>query len=149
MKSANKHLAHKIFKTSLFLKGANSFLEIIVGILLFLIKPELTESLINGSKDFLESFLVDLPLGLSAETRIFWAVYLLSHGIIKLGLIIGLWKKKLWTYIVAETVFALFAIYQVYRFVFTHSVYLILLTILDVIIITLTWLEYKQLKKRI
>src|SRR6266849_2241844 len=42
--------------------------------------------------------------------------------------------------------FGLFAAHQLYRYTFSHSLYLILLTILDAVVIWLTWLEYTQVK---
>jgi uncharacterized membrane protein len=44
-------------------------------------------------------------------------------------------------------VFALFIIYQLYRFSFAHSVWLLVITILDIVVIWITWREYKYLKR--
>jgi uncharacterized membrane protein len=44
-------------------------------------------------------------------------------------------------------VFALFIMYQLYRFSFTHSVWLLVITILDMVVIWLTWREYKYLRR--
>ncbi len=151
----NKTILHKIFRISIFIKGIDSLLEIIGGFLLLFVSPLLINNfvrlifqheLIEDPRDFIGTFLINLSSNLSAGTRLFLTIYLISHGLIKLLLIIGLWKKKLWTYIAAEIVFTIFMIYQVYRFTFTHSIFLILLTLLDIIIIVLTGWEYKQLK---
>ena len=77
----------------------------------------------------------------------FTAYYLASHGIVKLFVIIGLWRKKLWYYPTAIVVFASFIVYQLYRFNFTHSIWLLVLTVLDVVVIWLTWHEYKYIKR--
>jgi len=156
MELLSKNVLHRLFKISIFLKGLDSLLQIIGGIFLILVKPESINNiiqlifhyeLIEDPQDLIVNFFINLFSNLPAGTQLFGAIYLLSHGIIKLALIIGLWKKKLWTYIAAEIVFTLFIIYQVYRFAFTHSVFLILLTLLDAVVIILTWWEYKQLKK--
>ena len=42
-------------------------------------------------------------------------------------------------------VFSLFVLYQQYRYAHTHSAALIVLSVLDGIIIILTWFEYKRL----
>lgn len=42
--------------------------------------------------------------------------------------------------------FSLFIVYQLYRYTFTHSLLLILITILDVFVIALTLLEYRRLR---
>lgn len=157
MSLLNKNILHKIFRISILLKGIDSLLEIIGGFLLFLVSPRLIDNfvklvfqheLIQDPNDLIGNLLINLSSNLSVGTQIFGAIYLLSHGIIKLALIIGLWERKLWTYIAAEIVFTIFIIYQIYRVTFTHSFYLILLTFLDIIIIILTWWEYKQLKKQ-
>ena len=74
------------------------------------------------------------------------AIYLFGHGVIKLWIIIGLLRKKLWYYPVAMIVFGLFIVYQLYRYTFTHSFLLLLITALDFIVIGLTWHEYRHLR---
>ena len=151
----NEKILHKIFRTGIFLKGIDGLFEIIGGILLILVKPEIINNfvklifqheLLQDPNDLIANFLINLSSHLSLGVQFFAAIYLLSHGIIKFGLIVGLWKRKLRAYILAEIVFTIFVIYQIYRFAFTRSIYLIFLTLLDLIIIILTWWEYKQLK---
>ncbi len=43
---------------------------------------------------------------------------------------------------------AVFVCYQIYRFALSHSVLMILLTLFDVVVIFLTWLEYGQQRSR-
>lgn len=62
-------------------------------------------------------------------------------------LVAGLLREKLWAYPASIVVFGLFIFYQLARFRYTHSVELLLLTVLDVIIILLTWHEYRFLKR--
>jgi len=40
----------------------------------------------------------------------------------------------------------LFLVYQIYRYSHTHSVWLLALSILDLFVIVLTWLEYQRLR---
>ena len=61
--------------------------------------------------------------------------------------ILSLWRRKLWSYPSAIVFFILFIIYQMYRYTHHHSAWLILLSILDVIVVMLTWLEYGNLKR--
>ena len=39
-----------------------------------------------------------------------------------------------------------FVFYQGYRFVLTHSLFMIFLTLFDIIVIVLTWIEYDKQK---
>jgi uncharacterized membrane protein len=54
--------------------------------------------------------------------------------------------NKLWAYPLTIGVFGAFAMYQVFRFTHTHSWALVILTIFDVLIILLTWNEYRRLE---
>jgi Predicted membrane protein (DUF2127) len=56
------------------------------------------------------------------------------------------YPRRLWYYPVAIIVFALFIAYQLYRYTFSHSVWLLLITALDIIVIALTWHEYRFMR---
>jgi uncharacterized membrane protein len=73
-------------------------------------------------------------------------VYLVLHGLIKAVLVTALWFDALWTYPLTIAVFSAFSGYQLYRFTHTHSLALILFTLFDVLIIYLTWREYRDQK---
>lgn len=67
----------------------------------------------------------------SVETKAFYAFYLVSHGVVKLFLVIGLLRNKLWAYPASLVVLGLFIAYQLYRFSYTHGFGLIVLTLFD------------------
>ena len=83
------------------------------------------------------------PLSLSARERGLKLLFLANL----LPPILSLWRRKLWSYPSAIVFFILFIIYQMYRYTHHHSAWLILLSILDVIVVMLTWLEYGNLKR--
>src|SRR5215469_2914869 len=151
-KQKNIHLA---FEISLFLKGLFALGQIIGGVAAFFVTKELLvkavsvltqEELLEDPRDLLANFLLHSAQNLSISTQHFMALYLLAHGSVKLWLIIGLLREKLWYYPTAIVVFGLFIVYQLYRFTFTHSMWLMLVTAIDVIVIALTWHEYKYLR---
>jgi len=74
------------------------------------------------------------------------AIYLLSHGVIKMFAVIALLRKKLWGYPLSIAVFGGFIVYQIYRFTVTGGIGLIVLTIFDLVVIWLIWLEYRVVK---
>jgi uncharacterized membrane protein len=78
---------------------------------------------------------------------VFAGVYLLSHGVIKVFLVGSLLRGRLWAYPTAIVFFAMFIVYQMYRYYLHPSIGMIILSILDLIVIVLTWLEYRQLKR--
>ncbi|MDE2212979.1 MAG: DUF2127 domain-containing protein [Patescibacteria group bacterium] len=150
---ARERYIHRIFVWGILLKAFDGILEILGGIgLLFsgvlastamrLIQSELIED----PKDFLATNLQHLLPIILANSGLFPTIYLLSHGIIKLFLVVGLLRDKVWAYPSAIVVFGLFVMYQLYRYTFTHSIWLLLLTVLDLIVIGLTWHEYRFFK---
>jgi uncharacterized membrane protein len=68
---------------------------------------------------------------------------------VKLLLVVGLLKNKLWSYPASFVVLGLFIAYQLYRFSYTHSVGLIVLTIFDVIVIGLICQEYSLVRRHL
>ena len=147
---------HFVFEVSLISKAIFASLEILSGVLVYIISPSvlsrflisLTESdLFDTKPDALVIYLTRTAESISIGSTHFAAFYLLSHGAVKLFLIIGLFRKKLWFYPASMFVFGVFIIYQLYRFNFTHSYWLLVLTILDILVIWLTWHEYNFLKR--
>ena len=147
---------HRAFDVGVGLKGLDGALEIIGGLLLLTIGPthlsalvrQLTQhELSEDPHDLVAGYLVSLSRGLAAGGQLFGAMYLLTHGITKLALVAALLKRRLWAYPTAIGVFGLFAAYQVYRYTFTRSWYLIMLTFLDAVVIWLTWREYAKVKR--
>jgi uncharacterized membrane protein len=104
----------------------------------------LTSELLEDPKDLVANTLLHAAQRLSANTRVFASVYLLVHGIVKVGLVVALWKKRLWAYPVAGIVLVLFTFYQVYLFSHSRSLFQLFLTAVDVVILLLLWSEYKR-----
>ncbi|MBC7501300.1 MAG: DUF2127 domain-containing protein [Herminiimonas sp.] len=147
---------HVAFEISLILKGAFALTEIAASMfayavttqfLLDLVQAITRTELTEDPRDFVANYLLHAAQGLSVSDQHFAAFYLLSHGVIKLWLIIGLWQKKLGYYPAAIAVFSLFILYQLYRYSFTHSLSLLLITVLDVVVLGLTWFEYQHLRR--
>lgn len=147
-----EHRIHQIFLLSLLLKGAHAAMECIGGLALALVSTTTIVNVVNAitqeelvadPQDLIANFLLAQAHDFSVETKNFYAFYLLSHGIVKLMLVIGLLRNKLWSYPASLVVFGLFIVYQLYRFSYTHGVGLIALTVLDMIVMWLIWHEYK------
>lgn len=149
-----EQIIHRIFFWGVLLKAFDGVVEVLGGAaLLFtgtltnfaeaLIRNELLED----PHDFLAVHLQHTLPAFLAQSGWFASLYLVSHGIIKIVLVAGLLRDKLWAYPSAIVVFTLFIVYQIYRYLYTHSVFLILLTVLDLMVIWLTWHEYRYFKK--
>lgn len=150
-----KDIVHISFEIGLLLKGIHGLTEIVGGALMFFLTPNrlstLTQfltkhELSEDPRDMVANFLLNLSSSFSISTQHFAEFYLMSHGIIKCILILLLWRRKLWAYPLTIVSLILFIAYQIYRYTLTQSVFLILLTIFDAIMIALTYLEYKNLK---
>jgi len=150
-------LTDRAFKVGLFFKGLDGLLECIGGIFLLLIKPEqinkwaerFTEGeLSRDPHDFIANHILKTAHDLTGASLLFGALYLLSHGIVKLVLVIEVLRNHLWAYMALIIVTSLFVVYQVYRLFDTFSLGLFLLTIFDLVIIYLTQKEYRRHKQR-
>jgi uncharacterized membrane protein len=136
-------------------KAVDGMLEVTGGAILFFVQPSqikgmlrilMQHELSEDPHDFIANLILHSVQHLSAGTKVFAAFFLLWHGIVKLGLVWALFRKHMWAYPIAIAAFGLFLAYQGYRYSHTHSVWLLALSILDIFIIVLTWLEYKRLR---
>ena len=96
--------------------------------------------------DLLAGYLVHAAQHFSVDAQIFVSVYLLWHGLVKVGLVMALLQKRFWAYPTAILAFTLFLVYQLYRYANTHSNWLLMLSVVDVFVIIFTWFEYKRLR---
>ncbi|VXC92975.1 conserved membrane hypothetical protein [Burkholderia sp. 8Y] len=152
--SKNLHLA---FAVTLCAKAAFALPELIAGAAtLFLSRQSLVAFVVwltrdefsDDPHDVIAGFLLRSAQHLSVGTQSFAAAYLLGLGLIKLWLIAGLLRSKLWYFPVALAVFFSFIAFQVYRFTITHSIWLLFLSAVDIVVIALTWFEYRTLRMR-
>src|SRR5260370_23158432 len=112
---------HLVFEVSLWLKGVFALSEVIAGVATYFISQQFLlaivlwvtkEEFAEDPHAISENSLLHAVQNFSVSTQKFVALYLLGHGIIKLWLIIGLLRRRLWYYPVAIIVFALFIAYQ-------------------------------------
>lgn len=146
---------HEAFVWGLYFKGLFAAAEIVTGLGAFFVSQALIvrvaraltrDELSEDPSDLVANYLVKAADHFSASAAHFVGVYFASHGAAKLALIVALLMKKLWAYPIAIVVFAGFVIYQTYRYSRTHSATLILLTVVDLVVIALTWQEYRQMR---
>lgn len=145
---------HLVFVWGLVFKGVFAAAEVVTGVGAFLVSQPLAmriaraltrEELSEDPHDLVANYLIRSAEHFSGSAAHFLGIYLASHGIVKLALILALLLKKLWAYPVALMVFGAFIVYQVYRYTTTHAPSLILLTAVDLAVIALTWHEYRYM----
>ena len=145
----------RAFRISLWLKGADGALELLGGLLLLIVSPDALGSLVSSltrhelsedRHDIIANYLLQQTHNLSKSATIFGALYLLTHGIIKLVLVVSVLRERLWAYPWMLAFLIAFIVYQVYRWALLPSVWLALLTVFDVFVAVLTWIEYRKHK---
>ena len=143
------------FRISIFLKGLISFFEVIGGVLaLFIPTAYITSMVVQLAQgelaeepgDFIATHLIALAQQFSFTSGTFIAIYLLSRGLIKLGLVVALLKNQLWAYPASLVVLGLFVLYQLYEIVVMHSLFIVALTLFDLIVMWFIWREYSVVK---
>jgi uncharacterized membrane protein len=148
----NEHRIHQLFQISVLLKGAHAVIECVGGLALALISTKTIVDLVNAMTqegliadphDVVATYLRHMAHDFSVSSKNFYSFYLLSHGIVKLGLVIGLLRNQLWSYPASLIVLGLFIVYQIYRYIYFPAVGLIFLTVLDLVVIGLVWHEYR------
>jgi uncharacterized membrane protein len=148
---------HFLFKIGVMIKGIDGALEAVAGFALFFTSTAALRNLVDwltqgelqeDPTDFVANHLVDFFHHLSINTEHFAAVYLLTYGLAKVGLVAGLLRGKLWAYPTALIVLGIFLCYQIYRLGHTHSPELAVVSLLDLAILALIWRDYQYLKTR-
>ena len=154
----NENRIHQIFQVSVLLKGAHALIECLGGIALALVSTSsianfvnaiTQDELIKDPNDFVATHLLTMAHNFSVQTQHFYAFYLLSHGLVKVALVVGLLREKLWAYPASLIVLTLFVLYQLYRFSYTHGLGLIVLTLFDIVVMGLIWHEYGLMRRHL
>ncbi len=143
-------IIHNLFEITVFMKGVNGFLEILIGSFFFL-KKETIQAIIFSPR---YAFIHYIPIShvmrrldtLSLSTQYFIGFYFLFYGIVNIFLVVSLLKGRLWAYPTSIVFHTLFIVYQTYRSILHSSIFLLSVSIFDAFLVMITWLEYKRLK---
>jgi uncharacterized membrane protein len=143
----------RTFKVSISLKGLDGALEIIGGAALLFVAPATLQhwarsltahELAQDPHDFIARHVLHSASQLSHSTTLFGAVYLLSHGIAKVVLVVALLRGQLWAYPWLIALLGVFIGYQLYQLSYGFSLGLTLLTLFDAFVVWLTVLEWRK-----
>jgi uncharacterized membrane protein len=154
--AAREKTLHRLFVISAWLKGGAGLLEILAGIPFLFVAPRAFETfavwvtapeLSEDPNDWIATKIRRVVHHFSADTAVFIGAYLIVHGLIKIFLVAGLLRGRLWAYPTSLWFLVTFIIYQCYRYAYTHSIWLVLLTIVDLIVAYLIWHEYQSRKR--
>lgn len=157
MRVQRQDVYHVMFWVGMLFKAVDGVLETAGGVALLIsskqyisdtVQALFRHELLEDPNDLIAHFVLGLLHGMSVDTQRFAAVYLLAHGLIKLGIVTSILSRRLWAYPLAAVVLSLLVVYQSIRFTSTHSILLLLLTLVDVVIIALIWPEYQRASAR-
>lgn len=146
-------LLDRSFQASITLKGIDGLLEILGGLLALFASPSRVNTFLDAithhavtrnPNAFIASHLLHASSTITGHAHYFIAFYLVSHGLAKTILVIALWLNRMWAYPGMIILLVLFILYQFYRMTFAMSWWLIWLTVFDIIVILLTYAEYKK-----
>jgi uncharacterized membrane protein len=149
----SQHRVHRLFAASVIIKGIDGVLEMIGGILFMVVDPKALNSLVvsvtahelsEDPDDWFATTLRHAVHSLSSDTKFFVSAYLVAHGLIKVFLVAGLLRNKIWAYPTALWFLGIFILYQLYRFSHTHALGLLALSAFDLFVASLVWLEYRS-----
>jgi uncharacterized membrane protein len=154
--AAPKTTTEKLFDIAIAVKGIDGAIQVIGAVVLFFIPPSAITGLANAvvTRDLLGDQEGTLARHLTkaaadfagGDTRTFALVYLLLHGLIKIGLVVALLRKIMPAYPVAAVILGGFVVYEVYRAIRTGSIALPVFAAIDIVIIVLVLREYRQLR---
>lgn len=145
----------RLYVVTIIFKGVDGLIELIAGIML-LVAPGLLHQLlafVSGQArlshgHFMQVIADNIARIDSDLTRggvVVVILFLVTHGIIKLALVVALLKKLLWAYPYALLVLGLFFLYQLYVWVVHPTIGMAFFTVLDAIIIVIVWGEWRKL----
>jgi len=146
---------HQLFEASLVIKGTLASTEALSGLgLLFTSNAMILafvdwltrNELAQEPTDEMALWVRHLAETFSIETQHFYALYLISHGTLKLAMVLLLAIRVLWAYPASMAVLAGFVVYQLHHWTITGSPVLLALTGFDLFMIALVWREWRSLK---
>jgi uncharacterized membrane protein len=158
MKSYWAIVAHRAFNIGIVIKGLDGLLELVGGgALLLTSQPAILHvvalltrrELIEDPHDVLANHLWHLAQQLSLDTRHFAGIYLLAHGLVKIGMVASLLRGLRWSYPVAVLLLMAFIGYQGHRLFHQPSLLLALLTVIDVTVTCLIVREWRHLPAKV
>jgi uncharacterized membrane protein len=143
--TAQEHI-HRLFVVTLVLKGIHAFAELVGSVSLYLIGTDAIVRWLYGTGarggDPLAPLFAQFARTFSASEHRFYAFYLATHGAVNLVLVVALLRRKRWAYPTTFVILSGFIALQLHRYAATHDIGLIALSIVDLMIIALTWNEY-------
>jgi len=143
---------HRLFEASLAAKAAFAGIEALAGLGLLLASPGRLTAVIAwlSERELIEAAsgpwaeaVLRAAQGFSPGTQHFYALYLLSHGAVKLAMVALLALRITAAYPLSLVMLAAFIAYQMQRWAVTHGPLLLVLSAFDLLVMWLIWHEWR------
>lgn len=136
---------HRAFIATVIINGAIALLDICAGFF-FVFKPRIdvyleTLTAYPGVITTLAQLIIDM----SGRVQAIGAFYFFSHGAVKIFLVWGLWKSKLWAYPVSIIFLGAFGLYQLYEILQQFSFVVTAFLLFNIVVIILIIHEYRRI----
>lgn len=150
--SSERNLSHRLFEIGVVIKGIHGLIELVGAFSIYfvsgttiynIITSIISNELVEDPNDFLANFLLQ-HVHVTAHGKDFAALYLFISAIVNIVLAAGLLMHRKHMYPAAKALLGGFVIYQLYLFARTHSPWLLILALYDVLIIALIYTEYRR-----
>ncbi len=151
-----RSLLDRTFEIGIILKGLDGVIELVGAALVALIPAHTimqlatrltADELAEDPNDFIAGHILQYANELAGRDKWFATAFLLSHGMIKVVLVVGLLRSLPWAYPFAFVTLGGFTLYQVWLIILHNTIGIVLLTLFDLFILWLTWREYQQFKR--
>lgn len=146
---------HRLFELTLILKALHSLLEIVGGLVLagmgrgtvLKFASLVTRGeLIEDPNDLIANYILHAAQNFSVSAKAAAVVFLLSHGIVKLVLVLSVMRGFPWAYPAFMVALGFLIIIQSYQLWRQVSFVLLAMTVFDLLVLVLTWHEYRFIK---
>ncbi|MDE2079242.1 MAG: DUF2127 domain-containing protein [Patescibacteria group bacterium] len=147
-----RRVLHDLFEVSVIVKGIDGLLEILLGSVILFVDRHIIGTVIvfylqheftNDPHDWLAVHLLRFWNHLTTASEFFIGLYFLANGAVKVILVAGLLKQKLWAYPTAVVLLSCFAAYEIFRYFHSYSLILLWLIAIDAVTVYLIWDEYE------
>lgn len=142
-----------LFLIGVLFKGIDGLVELAGGALLLITTPSQLqgaakavtgEELSEDPHDLIANLILHGASHLHNGAVWFVAAYLLLHGVVKIAIVIALLIGSRRVYPWAMAALGAFLVFQLYELIIRPSISVAILTVLDAVIIWLTWREWRR-----
>lgn len=150
-----RNIVDSVFNAGILIKAVFGLFEILGGIFIALSGHLLVnnfiidlaeQEIVEDPHDLIANFLINTVHGIYYDAHFFSVLYLVVHGVINIFLVASLLRNKIKFYPLVMIGFSAFIVYQIYKYLHTFSFVLLFLTLFDIFIVLIIYLEYNRKK---